>query len=135
MFLSQDEGESRRILLSYGEKIRYFYKANGGVADALNYGLSKVNGAYVARMDADDIYNSIAHPSVMLRREVFDQGWRYDESAAAEDYDLWTRMIPAIKFYNLRETLLFYRLSAENITVAQSSEYTLDVDLGIFGRQ
>src|SRR5690554_1481040 len=33
---SSDDGETERIALSYGDRIRYFTKENGGVATALN---------------------------------------------------------------------------------------------------
>jgi len=40
--VSNDGGETERMALSYGDKIRYFAKANGGVASALNLGLSQM---------------------------------------------------------------------------------------------
>jgi len=36
-------------------RIKYFYKANSGIADTLNYGISHASGEFIARMDADDI--------------------------------------------------------------------------------
>lgn len=36
------------------ERIRYFYKKNGGSASARNYGLKCVNGDYISFIDADD---------------------------------------------------------------------------------
>ncbi len=58
----------------------------------------------------------IAHPTVMFRRSVFDCGWRYDEQVMAEDYDLWTRMIPKIRFACLPDVLFQYRVSEESIS-------------------
>ena len=34
---STDGGATEEIALSYGEKIRYFHKSNGGESSALNY--------------------------------------------------------------------------------------------------
>ncbi len=36
-------------------RIRYFYKINGGVSSARNYGVQKANGEWVLFLDADDI--------------------------------------------------------------------------------
>ena len=59
-FLIIDDGSTephvKETILSYNDnRIKYFYKENSGVADTLNFGLSKANGQYIARMDADDI--------------------------------------------------------------------------------
>ena len=37
---------TREIALSYGDKIRYFEKENGGVATALNLGIREMRGEY-----------------------------------------------------------------------------------------
>ena len=54
---SNDEGKTKKIALKYENKIRYFEKENGGVASALNYGISKANGDYISWLSHDDIYN------------------------------------------------------------------------------
>ena len=43
---SNDGGKTREIVLSYGGRVRYFEKENGGVASALNEGLKEMNGEY-----------------------------------------------------------------------------------------
>lgn len=53
---SKDEGATRNIALSYGDKIRYFEKENGGVATALNLGIEKMKGAYFSWLSHDDKY-------------------------------------------------------------------------------
>lgn len=53
-----DDGSTdntKKIIMSYkNDKIKYFYKENGGVSDARNYGISKVSGEYFMFVDADD---------------------------------------------------------------------------------
>lgn len=54
--------------------------------------------------------NCISHPTIVMRRSLIDQGWRYDTSCYAEDLDLWMRMASrGIKFTNLPDHLLRYR--------------------------
>ena len=44
------------IALSYGDKIRYFQKENGGVSSALNLGIMKMKGEYFSWLSHDDKY-------------------------------------------------------------------------------
>jgi len=53
---SNDGGKTRDIALSYGDKIRYFEKENGGVSTALNLGIKNMEGAYFSWLSHDDIY-------------------------------------------------------------------------------
>lgn len=53
---SNDAGETERIALSYGERIRYLHKQNGGVATALNLGIEQMTGEYFSWLSHDDMY-------------------------------------------------------------------------------
>ena len=53
---SNDEDKTRNIALSYGGKIVYYEKKNGGVASALNFGITKMSGDYFSWLSHDDIY-------------------------------------------------------------------------------
>ena len=53
---SKDDGETEKIALSYGDKIRYFYKENGGVSSALNLGIREMKGEYFSWLSHDDAY-------------------------------------------------------------------------------
>lgn len=53
---SKDDGETEKIALSYGNKIRYFYKENGGVSSALNFGIREMKGEYFSWLSHDDAY-------------------------------------------------------------------------------
>lgn len=62
---SCDEGKTEAIALSYGDRIRYFKKENGGVASALNMGIRQMTGEYFSWLSHDDIY----YPN-KVKREV-----------------------------------------------------------------
>ena len=53
----------------------------------------------------------IAHPTVMVRKHIFDQHGGYDPSFRfAEDLDLWLRLLnQGVRFANLKEVLVRYR--------------------------
>ncbi|WP_434112688.1 glycosyltransferase [Methylocaldum sp. GT1TLB] len=53
---SDDNGATENISRSFGNKIRYIKKNNGGVASALNLGLSIIKGDYFSWLSHDDIY-------------------------------------------------------------------------------
>jgi glycosyltransferase involved in cell wall biosynthesis len=58
----------------------------------------------------------MAHPSVMMRREVVQRlGYRAD-AVHVEDYDLWTRAIAVTRLANLPEVLLKYRVSSQSVS-------------------
>lgn len=44
------------IILSYGNKLRYFSKSNGGQSSALNMGIEKMEGEYFSWLSHDDVY-------------------------------------------------------------------------------
>lgn len=52
---SKDNTEE--IALSYGDKIRYFSKENGGVSTALNLGIKNMTGEYFCYLPHDDIFH------------------------------------------------------------------------------
>ena len=53
---SNDGGATRDIALSYGDKIRYFEKDNGGVSTALNLAIKNMRGKYFSWLSHDDVY-------------------------------------------------------------------------------
>lgn len=54
---SNDGGKTEEIAKAYGDKIRYFYKGNGGVASALNSGIRNMTGDYFSWLSHDDVYD------------------------------------------------------------------------------
>lgn len=53
---SNDNGKTEEIALSYGDKIRYIKKENGGVSSALNTGIKNMKGDYFSWLSHDDLY-------------------------------------------------------------------------------
>ena len=53
---SGDGGATEKTALSYGDRIRYFSKVNGGVASALNRALEEAKGDYFCWLSHDDVY-------------------------------------------------------------------------------
>ena len=47
---------TEEIVKSYGNKVRYFKKQNGGVSTALNLGIKKMKGEYFSWLSHDDLY-------------------------------------------------------------------------------
>ena len=70
----------------------------------------------------DEIYakmlfeNALIHPTVVMRNSVIRQhGLFYDTLAThIEDYELWSRALPLVRFANIPEPLLQYRLHGAN---------------------
>lgn len=60
--------------------------------------------------------SGLAHPTVMMKSETLrTHNLRYCADAPhAEDYDLWSRALPFVRFANIPEVLLHYRLHATN---------------------
>ncbi len=79
---SRDEGETDRIARSYGDRIRYFTKANGGCGSALNFGIERMRGDYFSWLSHDDLYlpHKIEHQIALLgrvsdKRTILFGGW------------------------------------------------------------
>lgn len=53
---SKDNGETEKIAKSYGERIKYFAKENGGVSTALNLAIKNMKGNYFSWLSHDDVY-------------------------------------------------------------------------------
>jgi len=74
---STDGGKTQEIALTYGERIRYFCKENGGVASALNLGIREMTGEYFSWLSHDDVYypqkieRQIDYLRKLLNKKVF----------------------------------------------------------------
>ncbi len=68
-------------------------------------------------------YCPLAHPALMFRRELIDQGlMSYDDDFRhAEDYHLWSRILLSVEAANLPEVVLNYRLHANQVSSDSSA--------------
>ncbi len=53
---SCDTGKTEAVALSFGDKIRFISKENGGVASALNMGIRLAQGEFISWLSHDDLY-------------------------------------------------------------------------------
>lgn len=53
---SADNGATESIAKSYGDRIKYHCKTNGGVASAMNAGIRLADGDYISWLSHDDLY-------------------------------------------------------------------------------
>lgn len=69
-------------------------------------------------------HSVLVHSSVMWRRFTFERhDLRYaPEIARAQDYDLWVRAAPHVRFANLDRVLLHYRIHADQIGAQYGEE-------------
>ena len=66
--------------------------------------------------------NCIAHPSVMMRRDLLERlGYYRPEAIHVEDYDLWIRAAEVIALANLPEVLVQYRVSSSSVSSRNKS--------------
>lgn len=80
---SNDGGETREVALSYGDRIRYFEKENGGVSSALNLAIEKMTGDYFSWLSHDDIY----YPD-KIERQIEELKKHNKRTILYSDYDL-----------------------------------------------
>ena len=92
---SQDDGQTERIALSYGDKLRYFTKPNGGVASALNLGIEQMRGEYFSWLSHDDVYfpDKVSAQIELLSHEedktaIVLSGWAVIDGKGAESYQV-----------------------------------------------
>lgn len=75
---STDEGRTEAIAKTYGNRIHYFFKENGGVASALNLGIRNMTGEYFSWLSHDDVY----YPG-KIERQIKHLGGKNDNQRVA----------------------------------------------------
>ncbi len=72
------------------------------------------------------LHNPFAHPSVMIRKKVFDDIGGYRTFFRhIEDYELWTRILQKYEGVNIPRILLRYRQHLGQVTVSKNIEMRL----------
>lgn len=83
---SKDQDKSDSIAKSYGDKIRYFPKENGGSSSALNEGIKNMRGEWFSWLSHDDLYyKDKVKNQVEYLNKLTDSGVSSD--------DLWKHML------------------------------------------
>ena len=81
--------------------------------------------------------NTLHTSAVVMRRELFfDEGMKFSEDRnlfTVEDYDYWLRLSKKHKFYFLKESLGFYRVTEEGAFLSSGQGNTVNM-LGILDR-
>ncbi len=95
---SNDHGATEEIARSFGTKIRYISKVNGGVASALNLALAEMEGEYFSWLSHDDLY-----VPQKIAREM-DVVWkrRDKRTVVYSDYSVFTTSLTSSVAYSLR---------------------------------
>lgn len=75
---------------------------------------------------AFDVYHPFFHPTLLIRRSVFEQvgGYR-TQLTPAEDYDLTMRMSEHCKCANLKQVVLKYRIHSHQQSLQRKTQQTL----------
>jgi len=76
--------DTEKIAKSYGDKIRYFSKENGGVSSALNLGIREMKGEYFSWLSHDDVY----YPEKVEKQIKFFAELKDKNVVLYSDYDL-----------------------------------------------
>ena len=79
----------------------------------------------------------LAHPSVMFRKKIFQDNGGYMFGTCAEDYDLWLRLMrdKNIKFANIKESLVDYRIHSFQATNKKNSKKMFAYDFSLKFRE
>ena len=98
-----DDGSSDRteeIARSFGSRIKYIRKPNGGVSSALNLGIQSMRGKYFAWLSHDDVY----HPEKL--EILHDEIKKYDtKTIAISDWDIINEDGKFVRHYHLDSRL------------------------------
>lgn len=108
--------EEHTDVIVLGSLIDYFGEASRWkLKDSIKYANEDIKAQLLSG-------NCMVHPSVMIRKAILDENHiKYDEDYRhSQDYRLWEQLMDLGKFANLKDILLHYRVSNQQITKANS---------------
>lgn len=76
--------ETWAVIQSYGSSVRGIHKENGGVASALNYGIRKATGDYIAWLSHDDLFL----PEKLQRQVTFLREFKQFKACYTDYYEI-----------------------------------------------
>lgn len=126
---SKDDGATRSIALSYGKRIRYIEKDNGGSSSALNVGIQNMTGEWFSWLSHDDVYLSkkIEKEVEELRRlyeKVDEQVSRYVICCASEEIDAHGKVIRTPTVRHMKRRAAYVSSISENrLLIAELTEH------------
>lgn len=62
--------KTKEICKKFEDKIKYYYKPNGGISSALNFGIEKMSGVWFKWLSSDDV---LTHDAIEKLMEVFNE--------------------------------------------------------------
>ena len=125
---STDDGKTDAIARSYGDKIRYLKKENGGVATAVNMGIKKMKGEYFAWLSHDDMFYSnkielqmkALKKSGNLKSIVHGNFDFYDVETDHKEYVDWPLQYPVEKLEQSVFPIVFLCMHGSSVLIHKS---------------
>ena len=104
---SKDDGRSDEIAKSYGDKIRYFPKKNGGSSSALNEGIRNMRGDWFSWLSHDDLYykdkveKQVEYLNILLESGIAEENlWKHILFTACDFINGEGKVIKKSKYEN-----------------------------------
>lgn len=98
----------------------WFYEFGNGPEIKVNYPATSAVGALWMNFWG----NFLAHPTMMLRRDVVIKAGNYSSMGMGQDYDLWYRLFQVGKIMSLPKYLVRRRVHATSVSSEKSNEWS-----------
>ena len=123
---ADDISVRERLEIQFHEMEKYGYDLTCGKQNEIDENGEKLNWKHREMNDSiligDLPYeNTIIHPTVMMKKSVFDNAGGYRNFPCAQDYDMWLRFYSMnINMHYIDRTLLFYRIRSNAISISNA---------------